>query len=255
LKNIAGNDVSIFLFRFELRGKGIDFVLNEAIAEDMYQDSDEKLKPLVHACCETLLRYRHLSVSNTIMDGNFLATGEFEVMLSKGLGQHFAHNEKRRLFQDAKNISGLLSVIMERRTQELKKGKQQSLSSIEYTPNPGEIKKGLEKLGKTKHLKEKMQWLAEGGQLRPGLRQLHPDDLPPDVTASSGYDHRGFCYIFEHKKFGELGRIVLIQVREQEMLMQAELYKGQEKQESTVEKKKKEIFEKVITTVNGCFNL
>ena len=99
-----------------------------------------------------------------------------------------------------------------------------------------------------------MQWLAEGGQLRPELRQLHPDDLPPDVTASRGYDHRGNCYIFEHKKFGELGRIVLIKVREQEMLMQAELYTGQEKQESTIAKKKKEIFEKVVTTVNGCFN-
>jgi hypothetical protein len=38
LKNIAGNDVSIFLYRFELRGNGIDFVLNEAIDEDMYPD-------------------------------------------------------------------------------------------------------------------------------------------------------------------------------------------------------------------------
>ena len=47
----------------------------------------------------------------------------------------------------------------------------------------------------------------------------------------------------------------MIKVREQEMLMQAELYKGQEKQESTITKKKREIFEKVITTVNGCFNL
>jgi len=84
LKNIAGNDVSIFLFRFELRGNSIDFVLNEAIAADMYPDIDEKTKPLIHACCETLLRYRHLSVSNTIMDGNFLVTGEFEVMLSRG---------------------------------------------------------------------------------------------------------------------------------------------------------------------------
>jgi hypothetical protein len=62
------NEVSIFLFRFELRSHGIDFVLNEAIAEDMYPDIDEKMKPLVHACCETLLRYRHLSVNNTIMD-------------------------------------------------------------------------------------------------------------------------------------------------------------------------------------------
>ena len=123
MKNIAGNDVSIFLFRFELRGNGIDFVLNEAIADDMYQDIDEKIKPLVHACCKKLLQYRQLSVSNIIMDGNFLTAGEFEVMLSKGLGRYFAHDEKGRLFQDAKNISDLLAVVMDRRTQELKKGK------------------------------------------------------------------------------------------------------------------------------------
>ncbi|MBC1300135.1 hypothetical protein GNF11_35690 [Nostoc sp. UCD122] len=117
MKNIAGNDVSIFLFQFELRGYGIDFVLNEAIAADIYQDVDEKIKPLVHACCETLSRYKHLSISNVIMDGNFLATGEFEVMLSKGLGRHFIHQEKERLFQDAKNIADLLAVVMNRRTQ------------------------------------------------------------------------------------------------------------------------------------------
>jgi hypothetical protein len=52
------------------------------------------------------------------MNGNFLATGEFEVMLSKGLGRHFAHDEKEQLFQDAKNISDLLAVVMDRRTQE-----------------------------------------------------------------------------------------------------------------------------------------
>jgi len=78
LKNIAGNDIAVFLFRFELSDSNrIDFVVNEAIAEDMYPEIDEKMKPLVHVCCETLLRYRHLSVSNTIMDGNFLVTGEF----------------------------------------------------------------------------------------------------------------------------------------------------------------------------------
>src|SRR5215831_21254963 len=75
IKNLAGNDVSLFLFRFDLRGNGIDFVVNQAIAADMYQDVDEKLKPLAHTCCETLSHYRHLSVSNTIMDGNILATG------------------------------------------------------------------------------------------------------------------------------------------------------------------------------------
>ena len=111
LKNLAGNDVALFLFRFVLRGNGIDFVLNEAIAADMYQDVDEQIKPLVHACCETLLRYRHLSVSDTIMDGNILDTGEFEVMLSKGLGRHFADDEKQQLFQDAKNIADLLVAV------------------------------------------------------------------------------------------------------------------------------------------------
>ncbi len=74
----------------------------------MYKDLDEKLKPLVQVCGETLLRYKHLSVSNTIMDGNILDTGEFEVMLSEGLGRYFAEHEKQQLFQDAKNIADLL---------------------------------------------------------------------------------------------------------------------------------------------------
>jgi len=167
LKNIAGNDVSIFLFRFELRGNSIDFVLNEAIAADMYPDIDEKTKPLIHACCETLLRYRHLSVSNTIMDGNFLVTGAFEVMLSKGLGRHFAHAEKERLFQDAKSISDLLGEVMDRRTQEMKKGKQQTPHPIDNTPDPGKIKKGLEELGKEKFLQAKLQWIEEEQKIRP----------------------------------------------------------------------------------------
>jgi hypothetical protein len=70
VKNLAGNAVSLFLFRFELRGNGIDFVVNQAIAADMYPDIDKQLQPLAHACCATLSRYRRLSVSNTIMDGN-----------------------------------------------------------------------------------------------------------------------------------------------------------------------------------------
>jgi hypothetical protein len=130
LKNIAGHNISIFLYRFELRGYGIDFVLNEAIAEDMYPDINAKMKPLIHTCCVTLLRYKHFSVSNTIMDGSFLVTGEFEVMLSKGLGLHFVHDEKMRLFQDAKSIADLLSEVMDRGTQEMKKGIQRKLPPL-----------------------------------------------------------------------------------------------------------------------------
>jgi hypothetical protein len=83
---------------------------------------------------------------------------------------------------------------------------------------------------------------------------LRPAELPPDVTATSGYDHRGHCYLFEHKQLGELGRIVLIQVREQEMLMQAELYQGQDKPESPTAKKRKAVFEQVVATVNAGFD-
>ena len=134
MRNIAGNDVSIFLFRFELHGAGIDFVLNEGIAADMYQDLDEQLKPLVHACCEKLSRYRPLSISKIIMDGNFLLSGEFEVMLSKGLGRHFRPQEKARLFQDAKQIADLLAMVMNRRTQEEEVRRPQHLSAIDTSP-------------------------------------------------------------------------------------------------------------------------
>src|SRR5436305_2225232 len=98
LKNIAGNDAAIFLFRFEVISNGITFVVNQEIAMDMYPDIDEKLKPLAHACCETLSRYTHVSVSTTIMDGNFLDTGELELMLSRGLGKYVPESEKQQLF-------------------------------------------------------------------------------------------------------------------------------------------------------------
>ncbi len=191
LKDIANNEVSIFLFRFELRGRGIDFVLNEAIAADIYPDVDEELKPLVHACCETLLRYQRLSVSDTIMDGNILTSGQFEVMLSKGLGRHFAEDERARLFEDAKHIADLLATVMERRTQELKQGKQSLPHPIALSPDARKMQQGLTKLGKAKRREAQLQWLAEGRPRRPGLRQLRPEDLPPDVTAASGYDIAG----------------------------------------------------------------
>ncbi len=118
LKNLAGNDVSIFLYRFELLPYGIDFVLNESIAEDMYSDIAVQLTPLAHECCKTLTRYRELSVSDIIMDGNILITNQFEVMLSKGLGIHLFHDEKMQLFKYAEDIADLLIMVMNRRAEE-----------------------------------------------------------------------------------------------------------------------------------------
>jgi hypothetical protein len=253
-KNLAGNDMSIFLFRFELRGNGIDFVLNQAIAADMYHDIDEKLKPLAHACCETLSRYRHLSVSDTIMDGNLLATGEFEVMLSKGLGRYFAEEEKQQLFQDAKNIADLLVEVMDRKTQESKDGKHQSSSHTRSSQRPKRIKKGLEELGEAKRLQAELQWMLEGQRVRPGLKRLRPEDLPPGVTASRGYDHRGHCLLFEHNTLGKLGKIVLIKIREGKMLLQAELSKGPDDMEASLVQKKQHVFEHIVATVNNRFD-
>ncbi len=228
--------------------------MNEAIAADMYEDLEEKMNPLAHASCETLSRYRHLSVNNTIMDGNILDTGEFEVMLSRGLGRHFAEEEKQNLFQDAKKIADFLIAVMDRKTQEEKEGKQQSQPHMHYPLSSEKIKKGLEELAWAKHLQKDLQWLVEGKRLRPGLKRLTPEDLPDGVTASRGYDHRGHCLIFEHITLGELGRIVLIKIDEGQMLMQAELHTGQENLESPLVKKKKKVFGKVVATVNRCYD-
>lgn len=114
MRNIAGNDVSIFLFRFEQHPRGIDFVLNEAIAEDMQPDIEARLAPLVDACGRALMRHMHLSIGNIIMDGNILTTGQFEVMLSTGLGRFFEDVEKARLFKNAKSIADLLTEVMDR---------------------------------------------------------------------------------------------------------------------------------------------
>jgi hypothetical protein len=123
----------------------------------------------------------------------------------RGLSRHFADDEKQQLFQDAKNIADLLVAVMDRKTQELKDGKPKRPSHMRSAQRPKKIKKGLEKLGHEKRIQAEWQWLAEGQQVRPGLKQLRPEDLPSGVRASRGYDHRGHCFLFEHNTLGELG--------------------------------------------------
>jgi hypothetical protein len=112
---------------------------------------------------------------------------------------------------------------MDRKTNEMKEGKQQSPSHGHYPERPKTIKKGLEELGQEKSTQAELQWHAEGQRLRPGLKQLRPEDLPPGVKAARGYDHRGHCFTFEHNTLGELGKIVLIKIHDGKMLIQAEL--------------------------------
>jgi hypothetical protein len=253
MKNLAGNDVAIFLFRFDLRGDGIDFVVNEAIAADRYEDVDARLKPLAHACGETLLRYKPLSVSTTMMDGNILASGEFEVMLSSGLGKYFPEAEKQALFEDAKRIADLLVTVMDRRTKEAKEGKRSSPSHKPAPPDPLQVRQGLSRLGEAKRLQAEARWAAAGKRVRPSLKRLRAADLPPGVCAVRGYDQRGHCLTFAHDTLGELGKIVLIKIRDGQMLIQAELYREEEVPDSPQAKRKQRLFEQVVAIVKRNF--
>ena len=268
LKNLAGNDVSIFLFRFDITANGLDFVMNEGIAADMYEDVNGKLMPLVHACCETLSRYKELSVAPTIMDGNILFTGEFEVMLSRGLGKYFPETEKQALFQDAKKIADLLAMVMDRRTREAKKGKRPNPNQhpsldpdsnpsrkppFPPPPDPAKLKRGLEKLGEDKRLQAEAQWAFEGKRRRPGLKPLRPQDLPLGVKASRGYDQRGHCLAFEHETLGELGKIVLIKLSEENVLIQADIHIGRGPADTPTSRRKRRLFEQVVKRVNDRF--
>lgn len=225
MKNLAGNEVSIFLFQFILQKSGIRFVLNESIAEDMYPEIDKQMQPLAQACGETLSRYRSFSHSEIIMDGNLLTDGCFEVMLSKGLGIHIPESEKQNLFNDAHAISELLMEVMDRRTLEQKDGTYPGPQKIINKILPMQAaSKGMEALGEKQHLID--QLIFGISPSKPGTRRLKPDDLPNGVLAKRGYDHRGHCIAFEHISMGEIGKIVLVPIAENQMRIEAELTKG-----------------------------
>jgi hypothetical protein len=188
------------------------------------------------------------------MDGHILATGEFEVMLSTGLGRHVADEEKQRLFQDAKHIADLLVEVMDRKTHELQEGKPGGPPSRPSPQHPQQIKAGLQKLGRAHRLQAELQWRAEGTRRRLGLQRLRPEDLPPGVSASRGYDHRGHCLIFEHTTLGEVGKIVVSTMRDGQTLLHAELYHGPAEAESPLVQQKKHVFAQIVATVHNHFD-
>ena len=111
----------IFLYRFDKNGNGIEFILNEVLAEDMipYPEYDIMLKPLVHSTCQILMPYKAFCKDDTIMTGTILDTNEFEVMLSTGLGKHIdAYTKNQIIFENARLIAEVLAKIMERRSLE-----------------------------------------------------------------------------------------------------------------------------------------
>lgn len=250
MKNLAGHPVSIFLFRFVLSKTGIRYVLNESIAEDMYPEIEEAIRPLVHACSETLLRYRQHCTGDTIMDGSILTDGCFEVMLSKGLGSYFHEVEKQNLFNDAHTIGELLMDVMERRTLEMEQGTypgpQKPLSKIGPA---GGMLPAYELLGEIQRLLDDALFKKE---ISPPVkkRRLKPEDLPAGVTAKASYDHRGKCVAFEHVTLGGLGKIVLVDQGPHQTVMESELFR----ENRTTVAERKSVFDEVIKVLANHLN-
>lgn len=108
----------IFLYRFDIKGNGLDFVLNEAIAEDMYDDVHERLIPHVEAAGNLLNFYKRKSISNTVMHMVIHDDNHLEVKLSTGLGQHIDFITKQVIFDHAEKMGNLCCEVMNRRTLE-----------------------------------------------------------------------------------------------------------------------------------------
>jgi hypothetical protein len=104
----------IFLYRFDLKDNGIDFVLNEKIAADMLPYYEEMLILLVASLAETLSFYRAFSKHPTILTGKILDNNELEIMLSEGLGQYIdVYTKNQIIFENGKLIADLLIKVMD----------------------------------------------------------------------------------------------------------------------------------------------
>jgi hypothetical protein len=73
----------IFLYRFDVKENGIQFVLNKQIAADMLPHHDILLRPLVTVLAETLQLYCLLRKEPTLLTSNMRENGEIEVILNQ----------------------------------------------------------------------------------------------------------------------------------------------------------------------------
>ncbi|MCU5064894.1 hypothetical protein OB986_27220 [Bacillus cereus] len=103
----------IFLFRFDIKDDGMDFILNEKIAEDMSPYYDEMLRPLAASLSQTLNFYRAFSKHPTILSCRILDNNELEIMLGKGLGQYIdPYTKNQIIFENGKLIADILMEVM-----------------------------------------------------------------------------------------------------------------------------------------------
>ena len=107
----------IFLYRFDLKDNGVDFVLNEKITTDMLPYHEEMLRPLVESLAETLSLYRVFSKHPTILTGKILDNDELEIMLSEGLGLYIdTYTKNHIIFESGKLIADILIKVIDNYT-------------------------------------------------------------------------------------------------------------------------------------------
>jgi hypothetical protein len=107
----------IFLFRFDATDKGMDFILNEEIAMDMYPDLEEMLHDLVKSLCSILEQFK--VYNKTIFSGVIHDDGQADVTLSKGLGQYIdPYTKNQIIFEHGKLITEICTKVMDRRSAE-----------------------------------------------------------------------------------------------------------------------------------------
>ncbi|WP_028777303.1 hypothetical protein [Shimazuella kribbensis] len=108
----------IFLFQSDVTGSGINFVLNEQIARDMYPDLVEKMRPIIVETCDVLQNYKQHSKGNPILEVVIQDNEDVTVDLSPGLGKFIDEHTRRAIFENAKQIALILGEVMNRKTLE-----------------------------------------------------------------------------------------------------------------------------------------
>ncbi|MEB8649743.1 hypothetical protein P4G96_12755 [Bacillus cereus] len=107
----------IFLYRFDLKDNGIDFILHEKIAANMLPYYEEMLRFLVASLAGNLSFYRAFSKHPTILTGKILDNNKLEIMLIEGLGQYIdVYTKNQIIFESGKLIADILIKVMDHYT-------------------------------------------------------------------------------------------------------------------------------------------
>lgn len=84
-------------------------------------------------------------------------------------------------------------------------------------------------------------------------KRLKPEDMPPGVTVSLGYDDRGRCYLFDHFRYGHLGKLIVIDLFPN-TLLNAEIVNRREYESQFDYDERETIFNKAIMTISDAVN-